>query len=180
MSERVAIRECSGVIGAWGRLLVVHRLGRLRILSHERTTEGVKCEACSMFFFFQAEDGIRDLTVTGVQTCALPISPKPGWTDTDLVAALETALGVPIAFDTDVNAAALGEQRWGAAVGLDTFCYLTVGTGIGGGVMAGGQLVHGLVHPEVGHMLIPHDRQRDPFQGACPFHQDCFEGLASG
>jgi fructokinase len=107
-------------------------------------------------------------------------TPKVGWANTAVVSALRGALGVPIVFDTDVNAAALGEQRWGAAMGLDTFCYFTVGTGIGGGVMAGGRLVHGLLHPEVGHMLIPHDRTRDPFAGACPFHGDCFEGLASG
>jgi fructokinase len=107
-------------------------------------------------------------------------TPKPGWAGTDLVSALELALGVPVAFDTDVNAAALGEQRWGAAEGLDTFCYLTVGTGIGGGIIARNRLLHGLLHPEVGHMLIPHDRERDPFAGVCPFHGDCFEGLASG
>lgn len=107
-------------------------------------------------------------------------TPKPGWANTDVVSVLHDALGVPVAFDTDVNAAALGEGRWGAAIGLDTFCYFTVGTGIGGGVMAGGRLVHGLLHPEVGHMLIPHDRTRDPFAGACPYHGDCFEGLASG
>jgi fructokinase len=107
-------------------------------------------------------------------------TPKPGWKNTDVVSALHDSLDVPIAFDTDVNAAALGEQRWGVARGLDTFCYLTVGTGIGGGLMAGGRLVHGLLHPEVGHMLVPHDRDRDPFDGVCPFHGDCFEGLASG
>ncbi|HEY8724433.1 MAG TPA: ROK family protein [Gaiellaceae bacterium] len=107
-------------------------------------------------------------------------TPKRGWADTDVVSVLRGALGVPVAFDTDVNAAALGEGRWGAAVGLDTFCYFTVGTGIGGGVIAGGRLVHGLIHPEVGHMLIPHDRTRDPFDGSCPFHGDCFEGLAAG
>jgi fructokinase len=107
-------------------------------------------------------------------------TPKPGWAGTDVVSALEGALGVPVAFDTDVNAAALGEQRWGAAEGLDTFCYLTVGTGIGGGIIARNRLLHGLLHPEVGHMLIPHDRERDPFAGVCPFHGDCFEGLASG
>jgi fructokinase len=107
-------------------------------------------------------------------------TPKPGWAGTEVVSALERALDVPVAFDTDVNAAALAEQRWGAAIGLETFCYITVGTGIGGGVMANGTLLHGLVHPEVGHMLIPHDRERDPFVGSCPFHGDCFEGLASG
>jgi fructokinase len=107
-------------------------------------------------------------------------TPKVGWTNTDVVSTLQGALGVPVAFDTDVNAAALGEGRWGAAMGLDTFCYFTVGTGIGGGVMTGGRLVHGLLHPEVGHMRIPHDGARDPFAGVCPFHGDCFEGLASG
>ena len=107
-------------------------------------------------------------------------TPKPGWTDTDVVAPLSRALGVPVAFDTDVNAAALGEQRWGAAAGLETFCYITIGTGIGGGGMVNGRLMHGLLHPEFGHMRIPHDRERDPFDGVCPYHGDCFEGLASG
>jgi fructokinase len=107
-------------------------------------------------------------------------TPKPGWTDTDVVAPLSRALGVPVAFDTDVNAAALGEQRWGAAAGLETFCYITIGTGIGGGGLVNGRLMHGLLHPEFGHMRIPHDRERDPFDGVCPYHGDCFEGLASG
>jgi fructokinase len=107
-------------------------------------------------------------------------TPKAGWAGTDLVSALATELGVPVAFDTDVNAAAFGEWCWGAAVGLETFCYITIGTGIGGGVLANGRLLHGLVHPEFGHMRIPHDRARDPFDGACPYHGDCFEGLASG
>ncbi len=107
-------------------------------------------------------------------------TPKPGWANTDLASALENALHLPIAVDTDVNAAALAEHRWGAAVGLDTFCYITVGTGIGGGGIANGRLMHGLLHPEVGHMRIPHDRERDPFDGVCPYHGDCFEGLASG
>jgi fructokinase len=107
-------------------------------------------------------------------------TPKPGWAHTDVAGEIGRRLGVPVAFDTDVNAAALGEHRWGAAQGLDTFSYITVGTGIGGGGMAGGNLLHGLVHPEVGHLRIPHDRDRDPFDGVCPFHGDCLEGLASG
>jgi fructokinase len=107
-------------------------------------------------------------------------TPKPGWAKTDVASALEKALGLPVAVDTDVNAAALGEHRWGAAVGLETFCYITVGTGIGGGGMANGRLMHGLVHPELGHMRVPHDRERDPFEGVCPYHGDCLEGLASG
>jgi fructokinase len=111
---------------------------------------------------------------------SITTTPKAGWAHTDVVSALGLALGLPVAFDTDVNAAALGEQRWGAAIALDTFCYITVGTGIGGGGMSNGRLLHGLLHPEFGHMRIPHDRARDPFEGACPYHGDCFEGLASG
>ncbi len=107
-------------------------------------------------------------------------TPKPGWAHTNLVASIRAALDIPIAFDTDVNAAALAESRWGAALGLDTFCYITVGTGIGGGAMVNDQLLHGLLHPELGHMRVPHDRARDPFDGVCPYHGDCLEGLASG
>jgi fructokinase len=107
-------------------------------------------------------------------------TPKPGWAHTDVAPSLSAALGVPVGFDTDVNAAALGELRRGAAHGFRTFCYVTVGTGIGGGVIVDRRTVHGLLHPELGHIRIPHDWRRDPFEGACPFHGDCFEGLASG
>lgn len=105
---------------------------------------------------------------------------KLGWEDTDIVGLLHEELGVPIGFDTDVNVAALGEFRWGAAKGLSNFIYFTIGTGIGGGGMVNGELVHGMIHPEMGHMRIPHDLSRDPFPGNCSFHGDCFEGLASG
>lgn len=107
-------------------------------------------------------------------------TPKPGWQHTNVGQALREALDIPIGFDTDVNAAALGEHRWGAAQTLDTFIYLTIGTGIGGGAMVNGRLLHGLIHPEMGHMLIPHDLERDPFPGVCPYHGDCWEGLAAG
>jgi fructokinase len=107
-------------------------------------------------------------------------TPKPGWAHTDVGQEIRRRLSVPVAFDTDVNAAALGEHRWGACQGLDTFCYITVGTGIGGGGMAGGKRLHGLLHPEFGHMRIPHDLDADPFPGVCPYHGDCWEGLASG
>lgn len=107
-------------------------------------------------------------------------TPKPGWAHTDFAGAIGRALGVPVGFDTDVNGAALGEHRWGAAQGLDTFIYLTIGTGIGGGGMANGKLLHGLMHPEMGHIRVPHDPQRDPFPGCCPYHGDCLEGLAAG
>ncbi len=107
-------------------------------------------------------------------------TPKPGWTNSNVVGMLRKEFDIPIAFDTDVNGAALGEWRWGKAQGLQTFMYLTVGTGIGGGAYVEGKLLHGLVHPEMGHILIKHDLGKDPFEGVCPFHGDCFEGLASG
>lgn len=107
-------------------------------------------------------------------------TPKPGWANADVVGTVGRALGVPLGFDTDVNGAALAEARWGAACGLDTLVYLTVGTGIGGGGIAGGRLMHGLIHPEMGHIRVPHDRSADPFPGVCPYHGDCLEGLASG
>ena len=107
-------------------------------------------------------------------------TPKAGWANTDVAGPFRRELGVPVGFDTDVNAAALGEWRYGAAQGLDTFLYLTVGTGIGGGGLVGGRVMHGLVHPEMGHVRVPHDASVDPFPGSCPFHGDCLEGLASG
>lgn len=107
-------------------------------------------------------------------------TPKLDWQNVDLANPFRRTLNLPVAFDTDVNAAALGERRWGAAQGLDTFVYVTVGTGIGGGGMVGARLMHGALHPEMGHMFIPHNRQADPFPGSCPFHGDCWEGLAAG
>ena len=107
-------------------------------------------------------------------------TPKAGWANVDLRGTVREALGVPVAFDTDVNAAALAEWRWGAAQQLDTFIYLTIGTGIGGGGMVNGRMMRGLVHPEMGHVRLPHDLTADPFAGVCPFHGDCLEGLASG
>jgi fructokinase len=107
-------------------------------------------------------------------------TPKPGWAQADIVRRLQYALQMPVAFDTDVNGAALGEYRWGAAKGFDPSLYLTIGTGIGGGGIINGKPMHGLIHPEIGHMRLPHDWKKDPFPGVCPYHGDCFEGMAAG
>lgn len=106
-------------------------------------------------------------------------TPKPGWAMVDLRGRIARALGVPVAFDTDVNAAALGEHLWGAARDVASLVYVTVGTGIGGGALVEGRLLHGLVHPEMGHVRVPR-APGDRFPGACPYHGDCLEGLASG
>jgi len=108
-------------------------------------------------------------------------TPKIPWQNFPIRAALERGLHVPIAFETDVAAAAYGEHVAGAAQGCQDFIYVTVGTGIGGGVMSGGRLVRGKMHPEMGHLLVRRHPQEPPsFKGVCPFHGDCLEGMASG
>jgi fructokinase len=107
-------------------------------------------------------------------------TPKSGWERTDILGIVKSALGLPVEIDTDVNGAALAEHLWGAGKGTNNLVYITIGTGIGGGGLVNGGLIHGLVHPEMGHICIPHDREKDPFKGCCPYHGDCLEGLASG
>lgn len=107
-------------------------------------------------------------------------TPKIAWRNYDVVGTMVRALAVPVEFDTDVNAAALAEARWGAARDVEDSVYVTVGTGIGGGSVVRGRVIHGLLHPEMGHIRVPHDWKEDPFAGNCPYHDDCLEGLASG
>lgn len=106
-------------------------------------------------------------------------TPKEGWENCNVVGTFETALGIPVGFDTDVNGAILGEVTWGAAKGMENAIYITVGTGVGVGVYLNGRLLHGLVHPEAGHILIA-KHSEDFYEGCCPFHKNCVEGLASG
>jgi fructokinase len=142
--------------------------------------------------FFQEQAAVTPLAAIGIAAFGpvdpnpasptfgyITTTPKPGWANADFAGAVGRALGVPVGFDTDVNGAALGEHRWGAAQGLDTFLYLTIGTGVGGGGMVGGRLMHGLIHPEMGHIRMPRPKD-DDFPGICPYHGDCFEGLACG
>ena len=109
-------------------------------------------------------------------------TPKPGWKNFPLRTRIRDGLGgqIPVRVDTDTNASLLGEWHWGAGQGARDLIYITVGTGIGGAAMVDGNLVHGRNHPEMGHLRVPHDRGIDPYEGRCPFHGDCLEGLASG
>ncbi|MGI5989666.1 MAG: ROK family protein [Lachnospiraceae bacterium] len=107
-------------------------------------------------------------------------TPKPGWEGYDFAGAFRRELGVPVGFDTDVNGAILAEVTWGAAKGCDSAIYITVGTGIGVGVYVNGGLLHGLMHPEAGHILLERHPDDRAFEGSCPFHKNCAESLAAG
>lgn len=134
-----------------------------------------RLEAIGIASFGPVDLGVKSPTYGHILS-----TPKEGWSNTDLVGSFRREFGdIPIGFDTDVNGAALGEHLWGAAAGLDDFVYVTLGTGIGAGGMVGGRLLHGLVHPEMGHLRIPRILG-DGFAGGCPFHGDCWEGLCSG
>jgi fructokinase len=127
-----------------------------------------------------ASFGPVDLAIGSPSYGHITSTPKQGWANTDLVGPIQRALGdIPFGFDTDTNGAGLGEFFWGRASGLDDFVYITIGTGIGAGGMTGGRLLHGLVHPETGHIRLPRING-DTFKGACKYHDDCWEGLCSG
>jgi fructokinase len=143
--------------------------------------------------FFKKEAGGQPLKAIGIGSFGpldldpksptfgyITSTPKPGWQQVDITGRLSAALQLPAAVDTDVNAAAFGEYIWGNPDQADPLVYYTIGTGIGAGLIVNGQAIHGLVHPEAGHVRIPHDREADPFEGVCPYHGDCFEGLCTG
>lgn len=166
-----------------------------RILEQKRipTTSPEETLGACLEFFYQQQALSGKPEALGI-ACFGPLDPKPasatygqilatpkaGWAFTDLVRPFEQALGIPVGFDTDVNGAVLAESYWGAGLGLKNLVYYTIGTGIGAGALVNGQLLHGLSHPEMGHIRLPHDFDQDRFEGVCPFHGDCFEGLATG
>lgn len=106
-------------------------------------------------------------------------TPKEAWQHFNLLGTIRDALQVPVELETDMNGACLGELTFGCAKGLDSVVYVSIGTGIGAGIAVNGQLLHGMIHPEAGHMLLRR-HPRDGYEGSCPFHATCFEGLASG
>jgi len=159
----------------------------------EVPTETPKVTMGRILDFLEEQDLIKPIDAIGIGSFG-PIDPDPNsakfgyitstpkqaWQDCNLVGMIRQKFDVPIGFDTDVNTAALGELYWGAGQGCKHLVYITVGTGIGAGLILNGRLQHGAMHLEMGHMRIPHDRNKDPFDGVCPYHGDCLEGLASG
>ncbi len=124
--------------------------------------------------------GPLDLSPSSPTFGFITSTPKPGWRNTNLVGALHRGLKRPVFLDTDVNGAALAEVRWGAGRNLDSIAYVTVGTGIGVGVVHHERAVHGMMHPELGHIFVRRHPGDEAFAGVCPFHGDCLEGLAAG
>ena len=133
-----------------------------------------KVEAIGIGCFGPIDPNLESPTYGYVTT-----TPKVGWHNFDFIGEMKKHFSVPLGFDTDVNVACLGEATYGAARGLSSAIYLTIGTGIGGGVLAEGKLLHGLLHPEMGHMYVRR-HPNDTYEGKCPYHKDCFEGLAAG
>lgn len=182
----------AGIEGGGTKFIAAVGTAEGEILAETRiptTTPAETLGACVDFFKMQ-ETKFGKLSAIGIATFGpvdlrkdsatyghiLP-TPKPHWANADLLTPFRNAFGLQIGLDTDVNGAALGEWRWGAARGLDTFLYFTIGTGIGGGGLIQGQLLHGLLHPEMGHISLP---RKPEHTSVCPFHTNCFEGLASG
>ncbi len=169
----------------------------VRAVERIPTTQPEETLARVVEFFRQAESGHgggEKIAAWGVATFGpaevrvgaekhgwITTTPKPGWHMTDVLGPLRAAFGVPAGFDTDVNGAALAETRWGAGAGKSSVLYLTVGTGIGGGLCVNGRPLGGLSHPEMGHVAVPRPaEERAVFAGVCPYHGDCLEGLAAG
>jgi fructokinase len=185
-----------GAVEAGGTKFVV-AIGNDRgeILAQERfpTADPASTLAATCAFLHQHGAAVGALAAIGIasfgpveldRTCArygfIGRTPKPGWSGIDITGSLAREFACPIGFDTDVNAAAMAEHRWGAARDIKNLVYLTIGTGIGGGVIVDGSPIHGLVHPEIGH-IYPRRHALDlEFAGVCPFHGDCLEGVASG
>ena len=125
--------------------------------------------------------GPLDLNAASPGYGSITATPKPGWSNADILGPFRSQFDLPMVFDLDVNASAFGEFSWVPENRLlESLVYFTIGTGIGAGILVNGKVIHGLTHPEAGHIRLPHDLLKDPFPGGCPFHADCFEGLANG
>ncbi|ECK4433341.1 ROK family protein [Listeria monocytogenes] len=181
-----------GAIEAGGTKFVVaigEKSGKIIKRESYPTTEPAETMKAVIQFFKQYEDELKaigigsfgpiDIRKSSATYGYITQTPKLAWRNYDIVGAMKKEFNVPIGFTTDVNAAALGEVSLGAAAGLDSCIYLTIGTGIGGGAVVSGKILEGFSHPEMGHIMVCRHK-RDRFTGSCPSHSDCLEGLAAG
>lgn len=171
----LGIADQSGAISARQRIATTSPADTLRCAIEWFRTQCLAPAAIGIASF-----GPLDLDRASPHWGQIGCTPKPGWTGTDLAGPVGSAFSCPVGLETDVNGAALAEARWGAGAGEASLLYLTIGTGIGGGFVTRGHLLHGQSHPEMGHIRVPRHPEDRAFSGVCRIHGDCLEGVASG
>lgn len=170
-----------GVADSAGRIIARHRIPTtIPAETLAAAVDWLRGQAQDYRAIGIASFGPLDLDPASPAHGCVRATPKPDWSGANLIAPFAEAFNCPLAIDTDVNGAALAEARWGAGKGHGSLLYLTIGTGVGGGFVSGGRLLQGLSHPEMGHIRLPRHPDDLDFDGVCPFHGDCLEGLAAG
>lgn len=187
MPEKVALIEAGGtkfIVGVGDATRRIHARTRIDTTRPDETIpaaiDWLRAQGAAYAAVGIASFGPLDLDRASPKWGHITRTTKPHWNDADIAGPFARAFGCPVAIDTDVNGAALAEWKWGAGQGMNSALYLTVGTGVGGGAVVGGRLIHGLSHPEMGHVRMPRHPADAGFAGHCPFHGDCLEGLAAG
>ena len=187
MSDKIALIEAGGtkfIVGVGDASRQIHARTRIDTTRPEKTIpaaiEWLRAQGIDYAAVGIASFGPLDLDPASTTWGRITRTAKPHWSDADIAGPFARAFGCPVAIDTDVNGAALGEWKWGAGQGTNSTLYLTVGTGVGGGAVVGGRLIHGVSNPEMGQIRMPRHPADRGFSGHCPFHGDCLEGLAAG
>jgi fructokinase len=187
MDEKIALIEAGGtkfIVGVGDASRRIHARTRIDTTRPEETIpaaiDWLRAQGGGYTAVGIASFGPLDLDPASATWGHITRTAKPHWSDADVAGPFARAFDCPVAIDTDVNGAALAEWTWGAGEGANSALYLTVGTGVGGGAVVGGRLIHGLSHPEMGHIRMPRHPDDAGFDGHCPFHGDCLEGLAAG
>lgn len=187
MSDKIALIEAGGtkfIVGVGDASRNIHARTRIGTTRPDETipaaVEWLRAQGGDYAAVGIASFGPLDLDPASPKWGHITRTTKPHWSDADIAGPFARAFGCPVAIDTDVNGAALAEWKWGAGQGTSSTLYLTVGTGVGGGAVVGGRPIHGLSHPEMGHIRMPRHPADLDFAGHCPFHGDCLEGLAAG
>lgn len=187
MDDKIALIEAGGtkfIVGVGDASRKIHARTRIDTTRPEETipaaVDWLRAQGGDYAAVGIASFGPLDLDPASLKCGHITRTTKPHWSDADIAGPFARAFGCPVAIDTDVNGAALAEWKWGAGQGTNSTLYLTVGTGVGGGAVVGRRLIHGLSHPEMGHIRMPRHPADADFEGHCSFHGDCLEGLAAG